>query len=143
MNSLTRAERLNYDGSGSDTLLDLSKYGFMDVNLYQILEGKNQYLLKQEYGKKYIYLQIEQAYSVIKSLPSYFPVNFNKFQIDKIKHVEYKNPYNLIFGYMMSNSKRFKDVFKVANELSSDEIIIDAYDILIYSKMWDNIKMIK
>jgi hypothetical protein len=57
MDKLTRAELLNYgDINISHNLLDLTKYGFADRKLYEIVNDKNPFILKQEYGSMYIYL---------------------------------------------------------------------------------------
>ncbi len=145
MDLLTQAEKLNYSlqPQRHDGVLDLSKYGFMDVNFFALVQDKNPYLLKQEYGDRYIYLQIQQAYmDIIKISPPVAKKSFMAFRknIDKIPNITFRNPYMLIVGYMASSltKQHVSEAFAVGKKLV-DVVIIDPYDILDYAMLWKRI----
>ena len=142
MKSLTHAERLNYSFQSQrhEGILDLSKYGFLDVNFVALVADKNPYILKQTHGDRYIYLQIQQAYmDIIKIWPPVAKKSFAAFRknIDKIPNIIYKNPYMLIIGYMASSLTKpsVSEAFAIGKKLVNI-VIIDSYDILDYAALW-------
>lgn len=150
MNKLTRVERLNYEdannsSSRSDHLIDLQKYGFIDTDVYTLVGDKNPYMLKQEFGSNYPYLNIEYAYNNMKKigLSNKNVAELKDFELymDNIGYIEYKNPYTLILSYIASDlsEKNANKAFAFAEKIN-EETYIDKHDIMTYAYMWNNVK---
>ena len=64
--------------------------------------------------------------------------------IININNIKYKNPYGIVFGYLVSKTKdNFRDIISEFNDFkkkSEYEISVTEIDILRYSRLWENIK---
>ena len=65
-------------------------------------------------------------------------------KIYNINNIKYKNPYGIVFGYLVSQTKdNFKDIIIQFNEFKKNsefEIYVTEIDILRYSRLWEKYK---
>ena len=90
--------------------------------------------------------RIEKTIHNIMSVLKLYPETQKNIitKIYNINNIKYKNPYGIVFGYLVSKTKdNFKDIIIQFNEFKKNsefEIYVTEIDILRYSRLWEKYK---
>ena len=75
-------------------------------------------------------------------------VNYIISNINNISNIKYKNPYGIVFGYLITkqskiiDTEKFKKIIKKFNTFKKEseyEIFVTEPDLLRYARLWENI----